>query len=194
MEQLARPATKAATKAALQQAKALTKAAATVAKKEVETGAATAVPAALALVAAPTPAAEPGAPALAAEPAKRPLPPLLAAALSSRTVKRRPSAPATTTPGANTVQMVREKAEADDIPDFPPLGVTKNPEGTAIMLSTFANDMVRKLSQQAMAGLKQHLELFPSALRLGSACSGTDIWFNVVQEVLSALSEQMATS
>ena len=91
------------------------------------------------------------------------------------------------------MQMVREKAEADYIPDFPPPGVTKKAEGTAIMLSTFANDMVRKLSQQAMAGLAQHLGLFPTTLRLGSACSGTDIWLSAVQEVLSAFSEQMAT-
>ena len=182
---------------AKKEVEAAAKAAAEAAAKEAAaqgqaSGPATAAPAApLALVAAPAPAAELAAPALAAGPAKRPLPPLLAAALSSRALKRRPSAP--TTPGANTVQMVREKAEADYIPDFPPPGVTKNAEGTAIMLSTFANDMVRKLSQQAMAGLTQHLELFPTTLRLGSACSGTDIWFSAVQEVLSALSERMAT-
>ena len=60
-------------------------------------------------------------------------------------------------------------------------------------MNTFANDTVRKLSQQAMAGLTQHLELLPTTLRLGSACNGTDIWFSAAQEVLSALSEQMAT-
>ena len=55
-----------------------------------------------------------------------------------------------------------------------------NSDGTGVMLNDFASEMVRKLSGQAMSRFVKNMGHLPGRVRLGSACSGTDVCFAAI--------------
>ena len=72
--------------------------------------------------------------------------------------------------------------------------VVSSPDGPSMMLNNFASAMVRKLSSVATSRAARHVVFLPNSVRVGSACSGADVWHFAAKEIRGILSDMACSA